>query len=104
MASVRPQATTPSSDASQGGIDRPPAHQTLVLLAERELLSALVVQARPSLDMYVSPSHAEMVAFDRAVHSICRESHRLQLHAEELLIAIKQAWSQLAAPRKIHLG
>jgi hypothetical protein len=101
MSSSRPSSYAPSSD----GIERrTPAHQELVLIAERELLSALTAQTPPSLDLYVSPTHAESAAFDRAVHGICREAHRHQLRAEELLIAIKQAWFQLAAARKSHLG
>ena len=80
------------------------ANQSLVLVAERELLQALAEQSRPSLDLYVHPSRAETAAFDRAVQSICVEAHRLELRAEELLIGIKQAWSRLAPARKSHLG
>jgi len=79
-------------------------NQTLALIAERELLGALTEQSRPSLDMYVHPSRAEAAAFERAVHAICFEAHRLEVRAEELLIGIKQAWSRLAPARKSHLG
>jgi len=49
-------------------------------------------------------SPEETAAFNRAVQAICHEAHRLDLRAEELVIAIKQAWSQLAAVRKSRLG
>jgi len=103
MASLRPQSSV-STNAAPRDEARLPAVQSLMGVAERELKSALAAQARPSLDMYASPSRAEMAAFDRAVHAICRDAHRLDLRAEELLIAIKQAWSQLAAARRSHLG
>ena len=54
--------------------------------------------------MYVRPSRAETVVFERAVRMICREAHRLDLRAEELVIGIKQAWFQLAPIRTTHLG
>ena len=79
-------------------------NQALVLIAERELMGALAEQARPSLDMYVHPSRAEVAAFERAVHAICGEALRLDLRAEELLVGLKQAWSQLATVRKSRLG
>ena len=79
-------------------------NQALVLIAERELMGALAQQARPSLDMYVHPSRAEVAAFERAVHAICGEALRLDLRAEELLVGIKQAWSQLATVRRSRLG
>lgn len=40
----------------------------------------------------------------RAVREICLEAHRLELRAEELLVDIKQAWTQLASLRALHLG
>ncbi len=79
-------------------------NQALIRLAERELAGALAEQERPSLGMYAHPSRAETAAFERAVHAICREAHRLDLRAEELLIGIKQAWSQLAPVRMNCLG
>ena len=79
-------------------------NQALVLIAERELMGALAEQARPSLDMYVHPSRAEIAAFERAAHAICGEARRLDVRAEELLVGIKQAWSQLATVRKRQLG
>ena len=103
MASPRPQSST-TPGLGQREHEPAPAHQSVVSVAERELLTALQAQARPTLDLFVSPSRAEVVAFDHAVHTICCEAHRLDLRAEELLIAIKQAWSQLAAARRSHLG
>ena len=35
---------------------------------------------------------------------LCEEAHILDLRAEELLIALKQAWSHLAPMRRRHLG
>jgi hypothetical protein len=35
---------------------------------------------------------------------VCAEAHRLDLRAEEMLIALKQAWAQLARTRARHLG
>ena len=74
MASQRAQFSV-STDAIQRDEARVPAHQSLVLVAERELLAALSEQA-----------------------------HRLDLRAEELAIAIKQVWSQLASVRSSRLG
>lgn len=56
------------------------------------------------MGMYVHPTSAENAAFDSAVNEICIEAVRLDLRAEELLIALKQAWSQLAHVRARHLG
>jgi hypothetical protein len=96
--------TSRPSDGAQGEGGRVTVNQALVLIAERELMGALAVQARPSLDMYVHPSRAEIAAFERAVHAICGEALRLDLRAEELLVGIKQAWSQLATVRRRQLG
>jgi hypothetical protein len=79
-------------------------NQSLVGLAERVLERALTEQVRPPMGMYVHPSSAENAAFERAVHEICHEAHRLDLRAEELLVAIKQAWAHLAPVRARHLG
>ena len=79
-------------------------NQRLVGLAERVLERALTLQVRPSMGMYAQPSGAENAAFDRAVHDICSEAHRLGLRAEEVLVAIKQAWSHLAPVRARQLG
>lgn len=100
MATQRAQAplTTPPAHRFS------PAHRTLVLVAERELTGALFEQDRPSLGMYVHPSRAEAVAFERAAREICREAHRLDLRAEELLVGVKQAWCQLATLRARHLA
>lgn len=79
-------------------------NRTLVAVAERELGRALVEQTQPSIGMYSHPSCAEHAAFDRAIGEICAEAHRLDLRAEELLVGIKQAWSQLTTVRARHLG
>ena len=79
-------------------------NQSLVGVAERELQQALTEQMRPPMGMYVHSSSSEIAAFDRAVHEICGEAHRLDLRAEELLVGIKQAWAHLAPVRARHLG
>lgn len=79
-------------------------NQSLVGLAERVLARALAEQVRPPMGMYLHPSSAEKAAFDQAVHVICGEAHRLGLRAEELLVAIKKAWANLAPVRARHLG
>jgi hypothetical protein len=79
-------------------------NQRLVGLAERALERAVTEQVRPPMGMYVHPSSVESAAFERAVNEICRETHRLDLRAEELLIAIKNAWAHLAPVRARHLG
>jgi hypothetical protein len=103
MVSPRPEPT-PSSNADWNDEGRAPANRLLAVVAERELLAALAEQAPPGLGMFPNPSPAEIVAFEHAVHSICREAHRLELRAEELLIAIKKAWVQLAAVRTSRLA
>jgi hypothetical protein len=79
-------------------------NQAIVVIAERELDRALMEQMRPMTGMYVHPSSAENAAVQRAVRTICAESHRLGLRAEELIIGIKQAWVQLAPVRARQLG
>src|SRR5215212_3235477 len=79
-------------------------HHEIVVIAERELEGALLEQLRPPMGMYVHPSSAENAAVQRAVRTICGEAHRLELRAEELIIGIKQAWTQLAPVRARHLG
>lgn len=79
-------------------------HHVIVVAAVRELERALIEQLRPPMGMYVHPSSAEHAAVQRAVRAICGEAHRLELRAEELIIGIKQAWSQLAPVRARHLG
>jgi hypothetical protein len=81
-----------------------PSHQTMVGIARRELERALLEQSRAPIGMYAHPSSAEQAAVQRAVYKICYEAHRLDLKAEELVIGIKQAWSQLANVRARHLG
>ena len=95
---------SPPSDAMHDGGARVESNERLVEIAERELAKALAMQVRSSLGMYVQPSRAEMAAFERAVDTICREAHILDLRAEELVIGIKQAWFQLAPVRFNHLG
>ena len=65
---------------------------------------ALSEQERPMAGMYMQPSRAADEAFVRAVHVLCEEAHRLDMRAEELLIALKQAWAHLATTRARHLG
>ena len=103
MASERAQAAYPSTTSRADG-SRATVNQAMIVVAERELRCALAEQERPSLGMYVHPSQAEAAAFDRAVRVICGEAHRLELRAEELLVGIKQAWTQLASVRARHLG
>ena len=91
------------SDTSPDGL-RIGTHQVIVIAAVRELEQALLEQLRPPMGMYVHPSTAEHAAMQRAVRAICGEAHRLELRAEELIIGIKQAWSQLAPVRARHLG
>ena len=95
-----------SHATAESSPDRPrvEVHQVIVVVAARELERALLEQSRPPMGMYVHPSSAENAAMQRAVRTICREARALELQAEELIIAIKQAWSQLAAARARHLG
>lgn len=79
-------------------------NERLVGLSERVLERALTEQMRPPMGMYVHPSSAENAAFERAIVEICGEAHRLDLRAEELLVAIKKAWAHLAPVRARHLG
>lgn len=79
-------------------------HQEVVIVAARELQRALLEQSRPMMGMYARPSGADNAAVQRAVHAICAEAHRVDLRVEELIIGIKQAWSQLAPVRARHLG
>ena len=98
---VAPGRRTP--DASMEGA-RVAMNQRLVGLAEIVLTRAVMAQTRPPMGMYVHPSAAENEAFERAVVEICDEAHRLDLRAEELLVAIKGAWAHLAPVRARHLG
>jgi hypothetical protein len=83
----------------QGAVNEP-----LLLVAERELKIALLQQERRGAGLYARPTRAEQTALDQAVRAVCAEAHRLDLRAEELLIAVKQAWSLLAPTRARHLG
>jgi hypothetical protein len=75
-----------------------------VQVAERELLGVLLDESLPAFGSYLQPSVAEAAALDRAVGAICREAHRLDLRAEQLVIGVKAAWSRIAAERKHRLG
>jgi hypothetical protein len=79
-------------------------NEPLLVVAERALKDALVEQERPIPGMYSTPTQPADVAFERAVGLVCAEARRLDVRAEELLIALKQAWSQLAPLRARHLG
>jgi hypothetical protein len=103
MASLSPQFST-SSNVAGSGEARGGANRSLALVAEQELLGALAIWAQPSLMGCAPPTQAEAAALDSAVHAICREAHRLGLQAEELVIAIKEAWVQLTATRRTYLG
>lgn len=91
------------SDTPPDGL-RIALHHVIAAVATRELEQALLEQSRPPMGMYVHPSSAEHAAVQRAVRTVCAEAHRLELRAEELIIGIKQAWSQLAPVRARHLG
>ena len=97
------RAQRPESEASVDGA-RVALNQNLAGRAARALERALEEQVRPPMGMYVHPSSAENAAFERAVHEICAEARRLDLRAEELLVAIKKAWAQVAPVRARHLG
>jgi hypothetical protein len=79
-------------------------HRVIVAVAARELERALLAQSRPPMGMFAQASSAEDAALHRAVGNICGEARRLELQAEDLIIGIKQEWSQLAAIRAHHLG
>jgi hypothetical protein len=76
----------------------------LVDAAERALRHALIEQERPLAGMYMHPSREADAAFARAVREVCDNAHRLELRAEEMLVAVKQAWVQLAPVRARQLG
>jgi hypothetical protein len=82
----------------------PAVNASLLRVAERELDIALSEQVRPMAGMYMQPSRAADAAFVRAVRVLCEEAHRLDVRAEELLIALKRAWAHLATTRARHLG
>ena len=103
MTPERWPANSSDSGVSPDG-SRVSPNQSMVAIAERELEQALVEQSRSATGMYGHPSTAERAAVQRAVYEICHEAHRLDLKAEELIISIKQAWSQLAHVRARHLG
>jgi len=92
------------AQSESGNGSRAALHESLVGVAERELGRAVSEQERPPIGMYVARSSVSDAAFQRAVREICGEAHRLELRAEEVLVGIKQAWSQLAPVRARHLG
>ena len=103
MSAEKRPAQNASAGASPNDLVLQP-HREMVAIAERELERALLEHSRPPTGMYAHASSAEHAAVERAVHKICFEAHRLDLKAEELLIGIKRAWSQLANVRARHLG
>jgi hypothetical protein len=103
MAAETSQVQHSTDGASLDGA-RAVLQRQLFETAERELGRAIFEQIRPAMGMHVHPSSAEVQAFDVAVREICLEALRLDLRAEELLVGIKQAWSQLAPMRARHLG
>jgi hypothetical protein len=96
--------STASPDSAHHAQERAPATQWLVLMAERELHGALMEQVPPVLGAFTQPSLVERAAVERAVRAICGEAHRLDLRAEELVIAIKKAWLLLGAVRTNQLA
>jgi hypothetical protein len=84
--------------------ERIAAKARLIDVAERALRDALIEQERPLTGMYMHPSREADLAFAHAVREVCDNAHRLDMRAEEMLIAVKQAWSQLAPVRARHLG
>ncbi len=103
MSAEKWPAQNASTGPSPNDLVAPP-HREMVAIAERELERALLEHSRPPIGMYAHASSAEHAAIERAVHTICFEAHRLDVKAEELLIDIKRAWSQLANVRARHLG
>lgn len=98
--------TSPSQpqSKSQSHTGRSDAREQLMHSAERALRDALSQQERPLGGMYLKPSREANAALELAVRTVCDEARRLDLRAEELLVALKQAWSQLANVRARHLG
>jgi hypothetical protein len=96
-----PSQTPPHSQSQAGRRD---AREELVHAAECALRDALSEQVRPLSGMYLTPSLDAQAALHRAVRNVCGEARRLDLRAEEMLVALKQAWSQLAPVRARHLG
>jgi len=103
MGSSRQQSAA-STNLAQRDEARIPASQSLVQVAEREFLGALGEQSPLRFGKPAQSSPAERAALNRAVRAICHEAHRLDLRAEEMVIAIKQAWLQVAIMRTSRLG
>jgi hypothetical protein len=103
---MKPQSSnasqTPHTTRVSGGFTS--VNEALLGVAERALKDALLQQERPIPGIYTTPSQAADIAFGRAVAIMCDEARRLGVRAEELLVALKQAWSQLAPLRSRHLG
>jgi len=106
MASQASQASQATPTPQNVPLDGPRSgvNESLLRVAERELRAALLEQERPITGMYVHASVAGDAALDRAVHAVCHEAHAQNVRAEELLIALKRAWSMLASTRARHLG
>jgi hypothetical protein len=93
-----------SQSQSQSQSQRYDSRAALLHAAERELREALIEQERSRGGLYLQASPEADAALDRAVRAVCDEAHRLNMRAEDLLIALKQAWSHLATTRARHLG
>lgn len=95
-----------TSSLHEAGISRGPigADPTIVRFVERLLHDALVQQARPSVGMFVEPSASGAAAINHAIVAICADVRQRGLRPEEMLVVVKQAWSQLAPVRARHLG
>ena len=92
------------STQPQSQPERSQSYSKLVHTAERELGGALLEHERPIAGMYVGSSRDADAALERAVRVVCDEARLLDLRAEEMLIAVKHAWSQLAPTRVRQLG
>ena len=89
---------------SQAQAEQHAARARLVHASEDALRGALIEQERPLDGMYLHASREVDAAFDRAIREVCDEAHRLDLRAEDMLVALKQAWSRLALLRARQLG
>jgi hypothetical protein len=103
MGSQGPQSAA-STNSLQRHETRAPVIQALIVVAEQELLGALGEQSPLAFGAPAHPSPGETAALNRAVRAVCHEAHRLDLRAEEMVIAVKQAWSQVSAMRASRLG
>ena len=104
MESLGSQGSQAAEGSETNGSHAVVACESLMHLAERELSQALALHVRPSIGMYAPRSRDGDYALHRAIHVLCADAHRLGLHAEEMLIALKRAWAHLATTRAQHLG